>query len=46
MESRVNCGEDFGFCCECDEMSPEDFEQLTATVRLVLKGSPWLLGGE
>lgn len=46
MESRVNCGEDFGFCRECDEMSPEDFEQLTATVRLALKRFPWLPGGE
>lgn len=33
-------GEDFRFFPECHEISPEDFEQRTAVMRLVLKESP------
>lgn len=40
LESVVSCHEDFAFCPKCGEVSLEDFEQRSATIRLVLKGYP------
>lgn len=45
MECLVSCAEDFDFVLSVS-MSPEDFEQRTATLWLVLKGSLWPAGGE
>ena len=40
LERVVSCREDFAFCPKCREVSLEDFEQRSAMIRLVLKGSP------
>ena len=45
LERVVSCREDFAFCPKCREVSLEDFEQRSAMIRLVLKGSPWLPRG-